>query len=82
MLIRLSAYASLILGIGSALAVFAQLGGGTGLGLGAFALICGFVALTERPKGRVRRAALIGLTTGAIGVIGFLAWVLVASQGT
>ena len=81
-MLRLFAYGSLILGIWSVLAVLSQWGVGTGLGSGAFALMLGFVALTDRPKGRVRRAALIGVTTGAIGVIGFLAWVLVAAQGT
>jgi Na+-transporting NADH:ubiquinone oxidoreductase subunit NqrD len=81
MLLRLSAYASLVLGIWGALAVLTTLGAGLGLALGAVALVCGAVALTERPAGHVRRAALIGVATGAFGIVGFLVWVILAALG-
>jgi hypothetical protein len=81
MLVRLSAYASLVFGIWGAVAVLSVLGAGLGLALGVIALICGSAALTERPQGRVRRVALIGVTTGAIAVSGFLIWILLAVLG-
>lgn len=81
MLVRLSAYASLVFGIWGALAVLSAWGAAGGLALGVIALICGLAALTERPQGRVRRVALIGVTTGAIAVSGFFIWILLAMLG-
>jgi hypothetical protein len=81
MLVRLSAYVSLVLGIWGALAVLSVWGAAGGLALGVIAVICGSAALTERPKGRIRRVALIGVTTGAIAVSGFLIWILLAVLG-
>ena len=80
-LVRLSAYASLVFGIWGALAVLSVLGAGLGLPLGVIALICGSAALTERPRGRVSRVALIGVTTGAMALSGFLIWILLAVLG-
>jgi hypothetical protein len=81
MLARLSAYTSLILGLWGALAVLTALGAGAGLALGAIALVCGLIALTERPNRRVRRVALGGVTLGALAVTGFFVWVLLAVFG-
>jgi hypothetical protein len=81
MLARLSAYTSLILGLWGALAVLTVLGAGAGLALGAIALVCGLVALTEPPNRRVRRVALAGATLGGVAVTGFFVWVLLAVLG-
>ena len=81
MLARLSAYTSLVLGLWGAVAVLTVLGAGAALALGAMALVCGLVALTERPNRRVRRAALGGVTLGALAVTGFFIWVLLAVLG-
>jgi hypothetical protein len=81
MLVRMSAYASLVLGIWGALAVLTVWGAAGGGALGIIALICGSASLMERPRGRVRRVALIGVTTGAMAVIGFLVWILLAVLG-
>jgi hypothetical protein len=81
MLVRLSAYTSLVFGIWGTVAVLSVLGAGLGLALGVIALICGSAALTDRPQGSVRRVALIGVTTGAIAVSGFLIWILLAVLG-
>jgi hypothetical protein len=81
MLARLSAYTSLIVGLWGALAVLTVLGAGAGLALGTITLVCGLVALTERPNRRVRRVALAGVTLGAFGVTGFFIWVLLAVLG-
>jgi hypothetical protein len=45
------------------------------------AVICGLVALSERPAGRVRKAALAGVVTGVVGVAGFLLWIVLAVFG-
>jgi hypothetical protein len=81
MLARLSASTSLILGLWGALAVLTVLGVGAGLALGAIALVCGLVALSERPNRRVRRVALAGTALGAFAVTGFSIWVLLAVLG-
>jgi hypothetical protein len=81
MLARLSASTSLILGLWGALAVLTVLGVGAGLALGAIALVCGLVALSERPNRRVRRVALAGTAFGAFAVTGFSIWVLLAVLG-
>jgi hypothetical protein len=80
-LVRLSAYASLVFGVWGALAVLWVLGAWTGLALGVLALVCGSAALTEGPNPRVRRVALLGVTSGALAVAGFLVWVLLVVLG-
>jgi hypothetical protein len=78
---RVSAIAALTMGVWAAIAVLTVLGAGLGALLGVPALICGVVALTERPAGLTRRAAVAGVVTGAIGIAGFLIWVLLAVLG-
>ena len=81
MLARLAACTSLILGLWGALAVLTVLGVGAGLALGAIALVCGLVALSERPNRRVKRVALTGATLGAVAVTGLFIWVVLAVFG-
>lgn len=44
-------------------------------------MVCGGAALSERPVGRVRRAALVGVWTGGIAVVVLLVLVVLAALG-
>lgn len=81
MLVRLSALLSLLFGVWAVFAVVTILGVYGGGLAGALATICGLAALSERPEGWTRRAALIGLVTGGLAIFGLLVFLVLAAFG-
>jgi hypothetical protein len=81
LIVRLSSYLSLALGIYAVLAVLSGWGAAAGLALGVIAVVCGWASLTERPDRRLTRIARVGVMSGALAIAGFFVWVLLALLG-
>ena len=81
MLVRLSAWMSLVLGVFGAITALYPLGVGVGGVSAGLAILFGWAALSEHPAARTRRVAVLGVAAGSVAIALVLVWVTLAILG-
>ena len=76
MLVRVSAFLSLALGVYGFLAALTGWGAVVGAVAGAMALLFGWAALTEDAVGRTRWSARVGVVAGGLAIVVLFVWVV------
>jgi hypothetical protein len=80
-IVRVSAWFSLVLGVYGFLAALSVWGVAVGAGAGVFALLFGWAVLREQPLGWTRRAARGGMIAGSLALVVCAVWVVLAVFG-
>lgn len=78
MIVRVSAWLSLVLGVCGFLISLYPLGVLVGAGAGVLALAFGWAVLMEHPVGWTRRAARGGMIAGGLALVVCVVWVVLA----
>jgi hypothetical protein len=80
-IVRVSAWLSLVLGVYGFLAALSVWGVALGAGAGVFALLLGWAVLREQPLGWTRRAARGGVIAGGLALVVSVVWIVLAVFG-